>query len=185
MENLDNPIQPQIKSSIFNYAIKWALVLSLLQIVYSLVVYLIGQTLNPVTGWLQYIVIIAFGTYATINFRNKERGGALTFGEGFGVCFQLILFAGIITAIYFVFIFIQFIDPGFVDETIRVSQQKMIDKGMTDDQIEMALKYTKMFMKPGIMFVFAIVGSAFMGAILSLIVAAISRKENNVLLPPQ
>jgi hypothetical protein len=185
MENVDSSIQPQNKPSIFSYAIKWALLLSLLQIVYSLIVYLMGQSLNPYVGWLQYVVISAVVIYSTLNFRNKEMGGVLSFGQGFSVSFQVILFAGIVSAIYYVFIFMQFIYPGLVEDTIKIAQQKWIDKGMTDDQIEAAIKYTKMFMKPGLMFVFAIFGSAFVGAILSLIIAAICKKENNVLLPPQ
>jgi hypothetical protein len=54
----------------------------------------------------------------------------------------------------------------------------MIDKGMSDDQIQMAMKYTKMFTTPLMQAVWIIVVTAFFGAILSLYRCSIfSRKK--------
>ena len=70
-------------------------------------------------------------------------------------------------------------------EIMKYSEQKMVDKGMTDDQIAMGMKFTEKMMAPGAQAIIIILFTAFFGAILALIVAAIFKKENPNLQTPQ
>ena len=70
------------------------------------------------------------------------------------------------------------IDPGMADKIIESAQQKMIERGgMTEDQIEMAVSWTRKFMNPIVLFFFSIVGTAFMSFIFSLFISIFTRKE--------
>jgi hypothetical protein len=70
-----------------------------------------------------------------------------------------------------------------VGESLKQAEQNMIDKGMSDDQIQLAMTWTKQFMSPVWMTVWAMLGTAFFGCILSLIVAAIFRRDDPNLPP--
>jgi len=189
METMNTPQPPvdssaQKNTSVFQYALKWALILALVEIIYSLILYLTNQFENRSIGWLMYAVMGLIAFVAVKNFRDKESDGYISFGKGFNISFQTIFFAGIVTAVYS-FIFFKYIDPTVIEHMLQTAEQNMIDKGIPDEQIEQGLKYSKMFMTPGMMALWSVVGTAVTGAIVSLIVAAICRKENKELFPPQ
>ena len=58
--------------------------------------------------------------------------------------------------------------------------EEMEKKGIPDDQIDKAMEMSKMFMSPGAMFVLGLLGSILIGFILSLIIAAIVKKDKAV-----
>ena len=58
------------------------------------------------------------------------------------------------------------------------TESKMLEKGLSDEQMEPALAMTRKFMSPGIMSLFSILGNAIFGAILALISAAFLKKED-------
>jgi flagellar biosynthesis protein FliQ len=54
----------------------------------------------------------------------------------------------------------------------------MFKKDMSEEQIEQALEMSKKFMSPVMMTVFAYLGSLFFGLIISLVLAAVNKREN-------
>ena len=107
-------------------------------------------------------------------FRDKVNGGFASFGQQYTVGILMILVMSVLTTVYFI-VFLQ-LTPDFVTKTMEQSQADMVNKGMSSDQIAMAMKYTKMFMSPGIMAAFGFLGNAIVGAILGLLAAAITAK---------
>jgi hypothetical protein len=63
---------------------------------------------------------------------------------------------------------------------MEAMQQKWIEKGMTDDQIELMTPMLDVLMKPGFLAFFKLLGLTFMGTIFSLIIAAFMKKEPDI-----
>jgi len=160
-------------------AIKMSLMIAGMSIAYTLIVYLAHQYTNNALAWGNYVLVLAGLFLATKNFRDQDSGGFLSFGRAFSFCFRIILFSTIIVSIYS-FIHFKFIAPEVITEIADKAEAQMLDnpRGMSDDQIAQALKYQKMFMNPTFFAVFSFIGSLFVGTILSLIVAAIMKKDN-------
>ena len=75
----------------------------------------------------------------------------------------------------------KFIDPGMIDEMLKKAEEQMLERNpsMSEENIEAALKYTKMFMNPVLMSIMSIFGSTFMSFIASLIISIFTKKNDN------
>ena len=79
---------------------------------------------------------------------------------------------------YFFVLYAYVINPGFIDGMLEATIERMEDRGMDDETIEMSMSYTRRFMTVPVFAIIAAVGSAFWGLFLSLIPAAILKKES-------
>jgi predicted membrane protein len=116
-----------------------------------------------------------------IQYRDNLPGGFISFGKAFTSGFLIVLISAIIASLY-TYIFLVFIDPAYLQKIIEQSmddaQAKMVAKGLSEEQMEPALAMTRKFLNPTFMSIIALVSSAIVGAILSLIAAAFLKKED-------
>lgn len=106
-------------SNIINSTMRYGLVLGLL---FSLN-FLLSVTGNPLLGMLTYLLagIILYLTYRySVQYREKECGGAISFGHGFGFVLLLYLFASIISA-FVKYFYLKFFANNFLDELYNQS----------------------------------------------------------------
>ncbi len=173
----------ETKRSAFNTALKYSIITALAAFIFSIIMYVTGLYLNQAVNWLSYVILLAGLVFTVKDRRDKDLGGYITFGDafvaGFLFCFLFALLSAVST-----YIMMQFIAPDMITEILKQSEQKMIDKQMSDDQIQMAMSYTKKFMTPVWMTVWVIILTCLLGAVLSLIVAAIFKKNNPMLQQP-
>lgn len=133
-----------------------------------------GITLNLINFLVLPIILILLGCN---NYKNKINSGFISFGEaikiGVVICVIGALIYGIFTAIFNV------IFPEFTEEILRKTRDVMVQQNpeMPEEQIEMALSWTKKFMSPAIAVPFTVVMYTFIGLIYSLIIGAIVKKE--------
>ena len=151
-------------------------------IVLALVLYIAGLYMNR---WLQNIsllILIAGMAWGTLEYRKKYLNGFISYGKSFTSCFLIGLFAGILGALY-VFVFAKFIYPGFTHEILEKSQQAMLEKNpnLTDDQIEMGMKYVRFFTTPVMMAVWGLLANVFFSVVIGLILSIFIRKEDKAL----
>ncbi|HNP49771.1 MAG TPA: DUF4199 domain-containing protein, partial [Bacteroidia bacterium] len=126
-------------------------------------------------GWL---LLIAFIVAGTKSYRDTDLGGFIGYGKALGTGTLISIFGGVITGA-FTLLFFTFIAPEMTQKILDMSQQQLMDQGMSEDQIAVAMDYTKKFMTPTWLFIFSIVGSAFIGFIFSLITSIFLKKEQN------
>lgn len=165
-------MQPKVTSP----AIK-GIFISLILIVLSMVIYFAGQSQNKAIQWIQSALFGIGIIWACISF-SKQMNGNITFGNAFAHGFKTSAATTAILLTY-LFLFLKFIAPSFIDQTLEISRQQMEAQGkLTPDQIDQALTMTKKFFVP-----FAIGGGlimyALLGALFSLIGAAIAKKNPN------
>jgi hypothetical protein len=153
------------------------IIISLVLIVLGLVIYFAGQSQNKSIQWIQSLLYGIGIIWSAILF-SKQSNGNVTFGNIFAHSFKV---SAAVTAIILVytFVFLKFIAPTFVDQTIEVSRQQMESQGkLTAEQIDQAIAMTRKYFM-----VFAIggglVANLILGLIFSLIGAAVAKKNPN------
>ena len=168
--------------SLSQNALYFGLITGAALVVYSLILYLSGQYMNKTLGYFSFILLVGGMVYGTLDYRKKNMNGFLTYGKAFSSCFLIGLFAGIIAAVYS-FVFAQFIYPGYVNEILDKTRESMLSSGggMTEEQIDTALEYTRKFTSPVMMAVMTLVIYPVFSAILSLIIAIFLKKEDPTL----
>jgi hypothetical protein len=148
-------------------------------IVYSLVLFLLGLPRDNWLQYLSYLVMIVGVVLAIKQWRDKYNNGFLSYGQAFSNGFLTLLFAGILSSIY-IFVFFQFIAPGEVAKMAEMAEEKMLEQNpnITDEELAVAMKWTTMMMKPWLMALWGLLGTAIVGLIISAIVAIFMKKED-------
>ncbi len=163
-------------TNIWKNAMNWGFILGIALIIYSLIIYFLGATFEKWAAYPTYLIMIAGIIYATIQYRDTMLDGSITYGKALGFGVLVMLFAGVISAVY-TYVLYSFIDPDLITKSLEVIEEEMINKGMADEQIELALEMQSKFMKPGILAILSIPGSAFAGFIISLFTSIFLKKE--------
>jgi hypothetical protein len=170
MENKSN--------SLFKSSMNYGLITGLVIIIYSLLLYFIGMNLNQTMGYLT-IVILALCIYlCSKQYRDKINGGTITFGQAFSLGILIGTFAAVLLS-FFTFLELTFIDPTIVDKQLEMMQEKLLARGLNEDQIEQAVAMSKKWMTPGKMFIMSIISFAFYSALISLLSSALLKKNKN------
>lgn len=101
-------------------------------------------------------------------FKDNNGNGFMSYGQGFGIGTWISLINCVIYSVFF-YIYVKFIDTGFVKMMMEKQEQQMIDRGMSEEQVQQAMSMTEKFMTPEMMFGFGL----FFGFIIFLVVVAI------------
>lgn len=132
-------------------------------------------------SWVQYVsllVLFAGIVYGTITYRDKQGNGFLSYGRSLGFGVLISLFAGIVLGIY-TFLFFQYFDPSQLEQIWKMAEDRMLDQGLTDEQIDQAMGFSKMFMTPIAISVSGIFSMVFWGTVFSLISSIFIKKVDD------
>lgn len=164
------------KPSLFKASLNYGLMLGGALVVYSLLLYVLGLIGKQSLSYVSFIFYIALMILGIKEYRDKQSGGFITYGNSFVIGFFIALIGGVISAI-FTFILFKF-DPALVQSMLEKARQTMEEKqNMTEEQVELAMKMTENMMSPLWMMIWGVAASAFIGAIISLIVSIFMKKE--------
>jgi hypothetical protein len=151
------------------------LIISLVLIIYGLIIYFVDGMKHEALQYVQYVLFLAGIIWACITY-SKQLNANVTFGNLFAHGFKTTAVITVIVLIYTILAF-NFLFPDMVDKSIEISRQKMEASGkMTDSQIDQQLTMMKdhftLFAVVGV-----IIGFAILGAVSSLIGAAVAKKR--------
>ncbi|HSF89590.1 MAG TPA: DUF4199 domain-containing protein [Saprospiraceae bacterium] len=163
--------------------VKWGLITGMVYVIFSLVNNMLGiQDGGGFTAKAILSNAALFGaTLFTIYLGIKEArdttgGGFINFGQ----CFRTGMGITLITALVacaFTFIYLQFIDPGFIDKIMAMTEEQWEQNGMTEEQMDAARSYTTMLMTPWAFSLITILSVLFWGLVKSLIAGAFLKTE--------
>jgi uncharacterized membrane protein len=102
----------------------------------------------------------------------------LSYGSCLGTGVIISAVVGLVLAVY-TYVFFQFFDPSELMKIIEMTEQKMADKGLTDEQIDQAMAISSKFMSPVMMAVSSLFGMALWGTIFSLILSIFLKKNDD------
>lgn len=162
------------------HSMNYGLIMGIGLVAMSLLVYLVGIVKPPFwVNLINYAIIIGVIVYGTKKYRDEILEGAITYGQALGFGVMISLFASIIVAFYML-LYTTVIDPGFIDKIMEITEEELVSKGMSDDQIEAALSMSKKFMSPMFMTISTFFGNLFTGTIFSLITSIFLKKEKSL-----
>jgi hypothetical protein len=157
-------------------ALGYGLFIGVAIIVYALILFLADLDANRYLNWVSYVILAAGLYLSVLNFRNKYQDGYIKYGKAMGVSFMVLLVTSIIVAIYTYFYF-EMINPGIYEEQLMIAEEQLIERGMSDVEIDQAMKMSEMFQNPWISASFALVGNLIVGMIIALITSIFVKRD--------
>jgi hypothetical protein len=167
------------KVSIKNIALNYGGIWGILTIALSVIAYVTDNYLERPT-WLTIsgaAIMLGIIVYGLKAFK-LENEGFLSVSESLKTGLAISLIAAIIGTLYN-YVFMTFIEPDFVNQSIEIAREQMLTQNpdMTQEQMDMAMGITEKMMTPTIMAAMGIIFTLFLGFIVSLI-AGLFMKEN-------
>jgi ABC-type sugar transport system permease subunit len=165
--------------SVISNGIYYGLITGGAMIVFSLIMYLLDLYMNKAVNWIGYVFLIAGMIWGTLEYRKKYSNGFLTYGRAFSSCFWIGLFSGILATVY-LFVFINFIHPGFISELLDQMRENIQSASpqMSEEQMEQAISMSSKFMSPMMMTIWGLVTYTALSAVIGLILAIFLKKED-------
>jgi hypothetical protein len=165
--------------SVWPTALRWGGITALVLIIIGLLVHLSGMNdpakANPAMGCgigcLNYLIMGVGIVLAIKNHRDKELGGAITFGRGFGMGAATTLVIALAVAIW-TYISMAFIFP----EAIEMIREQMMQNAQPGQE-ELMETMASMFASAGGASMMGLVMNGVFGCIIALIAAAIMKKD--------
>lgn len=168
------------KNPMLKSAMNSGLILGIVLVVYSLIIYIIGIIKPPFwVGLINYALIIGGIIYGTKKFRDEDLGGEISYSKALGFGVLICVFASIISGIYTVLL-MTVIDPEYIAKMMSAIEEEYMKSGLSEQQIEAAMKMVAKMQSPIIMTITTVFGFAFMGTIFSLITSAFLKKEKSI-----
>ncbi|HNW98524.1 MAG TPA: DUF4199 domain-containing protein [Bacteroidales bacterium] len=167
------------KISVARNALNYGFLLGITLIILSLLFYILNVDYQSVAQYISIVIMIVGMIIGILAYR-KNNNGFITYGQSLGNGVLIGLFSAILVSIYTI-IFFTLIDPGMIDVILRQAEEKMIEKNpnMTDEQIEMAMSYSRKFMTPLSMAIWGTIMSTVYAFVASLIISIFTRKVDN------
>ena len=159
------------------FAMTYGAIIGLILVVFSVLLYLTGQTFNKTLGLVQYIILFVGIYMGTKNYRDKALGGYISYGKALVFGLIISIFVGIITT-FFNFIMLRYIDPGLIDKYMAITEEalensRFVQPEMMDELLERSREsMTSIWSLPVGVFAFAI-----FGFVISLITSAFLKKD--------
>ena len=165
------------KSPLWKTAMTYGLYLGIVVTLYSVALYVTGQMQNKALIYLPLIIYAVGIVMAQISYRDHELNGTITYGQSVGFGVAVMLFTGVVLALYNLIIFK--IDPSLIDQIKIAQEEAYLSSGMAEDQIETAMEVAGKFMTPGIMAIMGLFSAVFMGTIVSLVTSIFVKKQSS------
>jgi len=166
------------KTSTARVALKYGVLASVVIMIYTTIINLAGLSQNKILSSLSFVFMIVAIVLAMKNFREKN-SGYMSYGEGLGLGTLVSAVMGLLSSAFAMF-YMQFIDNTLLTQGMDQVREDMERRGMDDSQIDQAMELSQKVMSPGVVFAIGVFGYVLMGLIISLIVAAIIRREKSV-----
>lgn len=163
------------KTSPMPVIIKWGAIYVIASIVLTYIIQFLNVDPDSPIKWLSTLLFIAFMLLTQKEYGDVN-GGYLTFGEGFKAGFLFAILSGIVLSV-FTYLYFAVLSPEMVDKIIASTEAKMASKGLSQEQVDQAMSFTKKLLSPVGITISALISAAIMGAIIALIGAAIFKKD--------
>lgn len=163
-------------TTVKSVSIKYGLINGLVGIIFFTILDFTGMAQSQIGQWSSLVIGAAIIYFAHLEFK-KGGDGFMSYGQGLGIGTFLSSIAGLLSSIY-VYIYTSFINPEYVTAVKEKAMMDMEKRGMSEAEIDQAMKFSESFMTPTAFFIMGIVMSILFGFLLSLVISAITKKNS-------
>jgi len=156
-------------------ALKWGAILGVASIIFSLILFITDNVGNNGLGAISFVLTIGGLVLAMRDFRTQN-GGFMRYGQGLSTGTLTAGISGLLSSLFSVF-YTTVIDTGVMERMVEKTRDKLEESGLPDEQIDQQIKFVEMFQSPGLTFALGVIGAVIFGFLLSLVIAAIMKKE--------
>ncbi|MGB5943642.1 MAG: DUF4199 domain-containing protein [Leeuwenhoekiella sp.] len=148
----------------------------------SIVILVLMYVLNLPQEWYISIISMAITIYliATgITSLKKSQGGYISLVESLKMGMAIAAIAGVIGGL-FAFIHYTFIYPEFIDTALEQSREQTLkfSPDLSDEDLEKSMEFSRMVSTPFVYATISLIGTIFIGFIISLITGLVVKKED-------
>jgi len=162
--------------------LNWGLIMGFVMIIFTAILYFMDQIGNQKLGWISFVIMIVITYFGIKAYRDTFLGGFMTYGQALGSGVLINFYASIVGGIFTILLY-SVIDPDLTQKLLVNAQDKMLEKGVAEAQIEQAMSFTKIIMKPVVMAAMTVFSSIFFGLLISLILGIFLKKEGGPAAP--
>jgi len=169
MEPVASPVTP------VSVGVRYGLLTGLVSTIFSFGL-LVTETSQSPLRWLGLAITVG-GMVLAHNYFKQHNNGFMDYGQGLGIGTLMGGIGGLINTV-FSYIYMNFIDPGYMGRIMEATRAQMEEKGtMSDEQIDQAMALAEKFSGGTMLLVFGVLGSVLFGFIIALIVSAITKNS--------
>lgn len=170
----ENNSQPQTSTT--RVGLKYGIFTAAASLLISMIVALLRMPADSLISYLSLFIFIAGIAYGIIEFR-RGNDGFVSFGQAFGLGMVVSGFSGLINGLISL-IYMRLIDPNSTKE-LRQEMLLALEKTYSDDQIEKIRPWIDWMASPGAIFFMQVIGSLFLGLIISLVAGLVFKKDRS------
>lgn len=164
------------RPSIWKIAFKYGLFIGLALVVYEMIRFNSDLQGSLAFGVLD-IAILIVGVVASHRAFKNAGGGYMSYGEGLGLGSAASGIGGALAAIY-IFIYLKYVNQDAFSSIYEQQRALMQDEGAGKQELQIADQISSIVQSPTVMFIATLLSYLFIGFIISLIIAAITKKDN-------
>ena len=178
MEDQQNENLSQMPITPVKNAMNYGAIVGLAMVIISILFYIMGQESSEWGAYVHYIILTLGMVLGIKHFRDNINGGYLSYGKCLANGVMIGFFASLITSFYS-YVFFTFIDPSIIQVMLDQAEQNLIDAGTADEEIEMAMVYTKKFMTPLLLTVATLFSYTLLSFLFSLIISIFLKRNDD------
>ncbi len=147
-------------------------------LIHSFILQIMNANFSTYASVMGIILPVGLLSYCLYSYRKEYLGGIMTYSKGLGMGVMFSIVYAIIGTAYLI-ILIKAIDPNYLELAKQAYEEKLLNKGYSEDIIEKTMEFQKRFMTFGFMTIAGFFGTIFMGTIFSIIIMIFLKKEPN------
>ncbi|MDR1896306.1 MAG: DUF4199 domain-containing protein [Prevotellaceae bacterium] len=126
--------------------------------------------------FLMYVVMFG-GLLGSVFIYRKQIGGYISYGQAWNFSATVSVVYAFISVV-FSLLLTEVIDTGYKKHVLELTREKLLENGLTPQQVEASIKWSEKFMEPTISFFVGLLTTVIMSIVIALITSAIVKKNN-------
>lgn len=168
-------MEEQAQVTTKSVGIKYGLIAALISIILFILIDFLGMVGQSWTQWVGILITAVIIFLAHKEFKS-EGDDFMSYGQGVGIGVWIGLISSVLGSV-FTYIYVKFINPGYMDFIREQQIMGMEERGMSDAEIEQAMKMAESFSGPEAILIFGIIFGFIFTLIAALIVSAVTKNS--------